>query len=58
MELAALLAFIEANGTIFLAAWLLLEQIIAANPKWKSNSTLQMIINAGKKVLGKYQKKA
>jgi hypothetical protein len=58
MSLAALIAFLEANGTWILALWLVFEQYIAANDKLKSNSTLQLIINLGKKFLGKFSKKA
>ena len=56
MTLAALLAFLEANGTWILALWLVFEQFVAANDNLKSNSTLQLIINFGKKFLGKYKK--
>ena len=56
MTLAALLAFLEANGTWILALWVVFEQYVASNNKLKSNSTLQMIINFGKKFLGKYKK--
>lgn len=54
MTLAAFLAFMEANGVWILALWVAFEQFIAANEKLKSNSTLQLIINTGKKVLGKF----
>lgn len=57
MSLAAFLAFMEAHGAIILALWLVFEQWIAANEKLKSNSTLQLIVNIGKKFLGKYSKK-
>lgn len=57
MTLAAALAFMEAHGAILFGAWVVLEQIIAANPKWQSNSTLQAVMNTGKKFLSKYQKK-
>ena len=56
MSVAALLAFLEANGYIVLGLWLVFEQWIAANDKLKSNSTLQFIVNAGKSFLGKYSK--
>lgn len=56
MTFAAIVAFLEMHGSIVLAAWLVLEQIIAANPKWKSNSTLEAIVNVGKKFLGRYKK--
>jgi len=54
MTLAAFLAFMEANGVWILALWVAFEQFIAANEKLKSNSTLQLIINTGKKFLGKF----
>jgi hypothetical protein len=57
MSLAALLAFLEANGTWILGLWLVLEQFIAANDKLKANSTLQLVINLGKNFLGKFAKK-
>lgn len=57
MTLAALLAFLEANGTWILGLWLVLEQFIAANDKLKANSTLQLVINLGKNFLGKFAKK-
>jgi hypothetical protein len=57
MSLAALIAFLEANGTWILALWIAFEQYIAANDKLKANSTLQMVINIGKKLLGKFAKK-
>ena len=58
MSLAALLAFLEANGTWILALWVAFEQYIAANEKLKANSTLQLVVNLGKKLLGKFAKKA
>ena len=58
MSLAALLAFPEANGTWILALWVAFEQYIAANEKLKANSTLQLVVNLGKKLLGKFAKKA
>ena len=58
MSLAALLAFLEANGTWVLALWVAFEQYIAANEKLKANSTLQLVINLGKNLLGKFAKKA
>lgn len=57
MTLAAFLAFMEANGVWILALWVAFEQFVAANDKLKANSTLQLIINAGKKVLGKFAAK-
>lgn len=57
MSLAALAAFLNANGTWILALWLVFEQYVAANEKLKANSTLQLIINLVKNVLGKFAKK-
>jgi hypothetical protein len=57
MSLAALLAFLEANGTWVLALWVAFEQYIAANEKLKANSTLQLVVNLGKNILGKFAKK-
>jgi hypothetical protein len=57
MSLAALFAFLEANGTWVLALWVAFEQYIAANEKLKANSTLQLVINLGKNLLGKFAKK-
>ena len=57
MTLAAFLAFMEVNGVWVLALWVAFEQFIAANEKLKANSTLQLIINAGKTFLGKFVKK-
>lgn len=57
MSLAALLAFLEVNGTWILALWLVFEQFVAANEKLKANSTLQLIINLVKNALGKFAKK-
>jgi hypothetical protein len=56
MSIAAFFAFMEANGYIVLGLWLVFEQWIAANNKLKSNSTLQLIVNAGKSLLGRYSK--
>jgi len=56
MSLAALIAFLEANGTWVLALWIAFEQYIASNDKLKANSTLQLIINLGKNFLGKFSK--
>ena len=57
MSVAAFFAFLEANGYIVLGLWLVFEQWVAANEKLKSNSTLQLILNAGKSLLGRYSKK-
>lgn len=58
MSLAALIAFLEANGTWILALWLVFEQYVASNDKLKSNSTLELVINLVKKFLGKYKKES
>jgi len=57
MSLAALIVFLEANGTWILTLWVAFEQYIAASEKLKANSTLQLVINLGKKILGKFAKK-
>lgn len=57
MTLAALLAFMEANGVWIMTLWVAFEQFVAASDKLKANSTLQLIINAGKSVLGKFAAK-
>ena len=57
MSLAALIAFLEVNGTWILALWVAFEQYIAANKKLKANSTLQLVVNVGKQFLGKFAKK-
>ena len=56
MSFAAMIAFLEANGTWVLALWIAFEQYIAANDKLKANSTLQLVVNIGKKFLGKFAK--
>jgi hypothetical protein len=58
MSLAALIIFLESNGTWILALWVAFEQYIAANKKLKANSTLQLVINLGKNFLSKFAKKA
>jgi len=58
MSLAALIAFLEANGTWILALWVVFEQYIAANEKLKANSTLQLVVNVVKNFLSKFAKKA
>ena len=57
MSIAALGAFLNANGTWILALWLVFEQYVAANEKLKANSTLQLVINLVKNSLGKFAKK-
>lgn len=56
MSLAALLAFLEANGTTILGLWLVFEQWLASS-KFKSNSTLQLIVNVVRPILNKFAKK-
>ena len=53
MSLAALIAFLEANGATILGFWLLLEQLLAANPKIKANSTFQLVSNIIKVIFKK-----
>jgi len=53
MSFAALLAFLEANGTTILGIWLLLEQLLAANKKIAANSTFQLVSNIVKVLLKK-----
>ena len=50
---AAVYAFVIAHAAEILGIWVLLEQLIAANPKMKANSTFQLISNGVKAVLGK-----
>lgn len=57
MSLAALLAFLEANGATILALWIVFEQWIASS-KFKSNSTLQLLVGVVKQLLGKFSKKS
>ena len=51
--LAAVYAFIIAHAAEILGIWVLAEQLIAANPKIKANSTFQLISNGVKALLGK-----
>ena len=51
--LAAVYAFIIAHAAEVLGIWVLLEQLIAANPKMKANSTFQLVSNGIKALLGK-----
>jgi len=53
---AAVYGFITAHAAEILGIWVLLEQLIAANPKMKANSTFQLISNAIKTLLGKVKK--
>lgn len=58
MSLAALIAFLEANGTWILALWIAFEQFLAANEKLKANSTLQLVVGIVKNFLSKFAKKS
>jgi hypothetical protein len=51
--LAAVYAFIIAHAAEILGIWVLAEQLIAANPKIKANSTFQLVSNGIKALLGK-----
>ena len=51
--LAAVYAFIIAHAAEILGIWVLAEQLIAANPKMKANSTFQLVSNGIKTLLGK-----
>jgi hypothetical protein len=51
--LGAIYAYIIAHAAEILGIWVLLEQLIAANPKLKANSTFQLVSNAIKALLGK-----
>jgi len=50
---AAIYSFIIAHAAEILGIWVLAEQLIAANPKMKSNSTFQLISNGVKGLLSK-----
>jgi len=50
---AAVYAFVIAHAAEILGIWVLLEQLIAANPKMKANSTFQLISNGVKALLDK-----
>ena len=45
--------YIHNHASEILGIWVLLEQLTAANPKMKSNSTFQLISNGVKALLGK-----
>jgi len=51
--IAAVYAFVTAHAAEILGIWVLLEQLIAANPKMKSNSTFQLVSNGIKALLSK-----
>lgn len=51
--IAAIYAYIIAHAAEILGLWVLAEQLIAANPKVKANSTFQLISNGIKALLGK-----
>jgi len=50
---AAAYTFVIAHAAEILGIWVFLEQLIAANPKMKSNSTFQLISSGIKNLLGK-----
>ena len=50
---AAIYAFAIAHAAEILGIWVLLEQLIASNPKMKANSTFQLVSNGIKALLGK-----
>jgi hypothetical protein len=51
--ITAIYAFVIAHAAEILGIWVLAEQLIAANPKIKANSTFQLISNGIKALLGK-----
>lgn len=53
LSTAAIYAYVMAHAAEILGIWLILEQLIAANPKMKANSTFQLISNVVKAILGK-----
>jgi hypothetical protein len=50
--LTALYAFAVAHSAEILGIWLLVEQLLAANPNIKANSTFQLISNLVKAAVG------
>jgi hypothetical protein len=50
-------AAVAANKTTILAVWVLFEQYLAANPKIKANSTLQLVVNLSDMAIRNYFKK-
>lgn len=57
LSTAAIYAYLTAHAAEILGIWLILEQLIAANPKIKANSTFQLVSNVIKAILGKAAKK-
>lgn len=53
MSLAALIAFLKANNTLILSLWVIFEQFLAADQRFKSNSTLQLVVNVVNALLNK-----
>ena len=51
--LAGIYAYIIAHAAEIHGIWVLAEQLIAANPKVKANSTFQLVSNGIKALLGK-----
>lgn len=50
--MGALIAFVLANKALVVAiAAAVGSEVIGTNPKWKSNSWVQLIVNVGKKLL-------
>jgi hypothetical protein len=45
MTCVSILAFLSANKVNILAAWVVLEQYLAANKNIRANSSLQLILN-------------
>jgi hypothetical protein len=45
MTCVSILAFLSANKVSILAAWVVLEQYLAANKNIRANSSLQLILN-------------
>lgn len=50
--IAALYAFVVGHSAEILGIWLLIEQLLAANPNIKANSTFQLISNLIKASIG------
>lgn len=51
-SIAAIYAFITAHSAEILGIWLLIEQMLAANPNIKANSTFQLVSNLIKATIG------
>jgi len=49
---AAIYAFVMAHTAEILGIWLLIEQMLAANPNIKANSTFQLVSNLIKAAIG------